>query len=116
MEDGSGLSHFNAVSPAQINSILIYMAGKSENREVFLYSLPSAGNGTIKSFSADSFPQNTLKAKSGSMTRVRCYAGYLHTESGKNIAFTVMFNHFSGTHSNLIKEIENLLVTIRKTI
>jgi serine-type D-Ala-D-Ala carboxypeptidase/endopeptidase (penicillin-binding protein 4) len=116
IEDGSGLSHFNAVSPAQINSILIYMAGKSENREVFLYSLPSAGNGTIKSFSADSFPQNTLKAKSGSMTRVRCYAGYLHTESGKNIAFTVMFNHFSGTHSNLINEIENLLVTIRKTI
>jgi D-alanyl-D-alanine carboxypeptidase/D-alanyl-D-alanine-endopeptidase (penicillin-binding protein 4) len=115
MEDGSGLSHFNAVSPAQINSILIYMEGKSENREAFFYSLPSAGNGTIKSFSADSFPQNTLKAKSGSMTRLRCYAGYLHADSGKNIAFTLMFNHFSGTHSNLIKEIENLLVTIRKT-
>lgn len=116
MEDGSGLSHFNAVSPAQINSILNYMEGKSENRKAFLYSLPSAGNGTIKSFGADSFPQNTLKAKSGSMTRVRCYAGYLNTDSGKNIAFTVMFNHFSGTHANLIKEIESLLVTIKKAI
>jgi D-alanyl-D-alanine carboxypeptidase len=41
MEDGSGLSHFNAVSPAQINSILIYMEGKSENREVFfIHYLP----------------------------------------------------------------------------
>jgi serine-type D-Ala-D-Ala carboxypeptidase/endopeptidase (penicillin-binding protein 4) len=115
MEDGSGLSHFNVISPAQINSILIYMAGISENREAFFNSLPSAGNGTIKSFSADSFPKNTLRAKSGSMTRVRCYSGYLQTESGKNIAFTVMFNHFSGTHLKLVKHIENLLFAIKKT-
>jgi len=116
MEDGSGLSHFNAVSPAQINSILIYMARKSENREAFMNSLPSAGNGTIKSFSADSFPQNSLKAKSGSMSRVRCYAGYLQTKSGKSITFSIMFNHFSGTQAKLIKEIENMLLTTEKTM
>ena len=116
MEDGSGLSHFNAISPAQINSILIFMERKSENREAFLNSLPSAGNGTIKSFSADSFPQNTLKAKSGSMTRVRCYSGYLQLDSGKRVAFSIMFNHFSGSSSKLINEIENLLLSIKKTM
>lgn len=116
MEDGSGLSHFNAVSPATMNSILIFMAGNVKNRDVFMNSLPSAGKGTLTSFNTSFFPQNTLLAKSGSMTRVRCYAGYLQTESGKNLAFTFMFNHFSSTHATLIKSVENLLVKIRKTM
>jgi D-alanyl-D-alanine carboxypeptidase/D-alanyl-D-alanine-endopeptidase (penicillin-binding protein 4) len=115
MEDGSGLSHFNAISPAQITSILVFMAQKSENREVFIKSLPNAGNGTLSGFSAEFFPGNSLKAKSGSMTRVRCYAGYLQSDSNKKIAFTIMFNNFSGSHSKLIKEIENLLFLIKKS-
>ena len=116
MEDGSGLSHFNAVSPAQINSILIFMAGKSENRESFFNSLPSAGKGTVKSFSPDSFPQNTLKAKSGSMTRVRCYSGYLQLDSGRRVAFSIMFNHFSGSSTKLSNEIKNLLLSTKKSM
>jgi D-alanyl-D-alanine carboxypeptidase/D-alanyl-D-alanine-endopeptidase (penicillin-binding protein 4) len=116
MEDGSGLSHFNAISPSQINSILYFMAQKSKNSEAFINSLPSPGNGTIKSFSAVSFPQNILKAKSGSMTRVRCYAGYLQLDAGKRVAFSIMFNHFSGQNSKLVKEIENLLLSIKKSM
>ena len=116
MEDGSGLSHFNAVSPAQINSILIFMAGKSENREVFINSLPTPGYGTLSSFNTELFPQNSLKAKSGSMTRVRCYAGFLELDSGKVVAFSIMFNHFSGQNSKLVKEIENLLLSIKKSM
>ncbi|HSO86540.1 MAG TPA: D-alanyl-D-alanine carboxypeptidase/D-alanyl-D-alanine-endopeptidase [Draconibacterium sp.] len=115
MEDGSGLSHFNAISSAQINSILVYMAQKSENSEVFLNSLPNAGNGTLSGYSTEFFPENSLKAKSGSMTRVRCYAGYINTEMKKEVAFTVMFNHFSGSHSKLTKEIENLLFALKKS-
>jgi D-alanyl-D-alanine carboxypeptidase/D-alanyl-D-alanine-endopeptidase (penicillin-binding protein 4) len=116
MEDGSGLSHFNAISPAQINSILIFMAQKSKNSEIFINSLPNAGSGTLSGFNTSFFPGNSLKAKSGSMTRVRCYAGYLHTDSDKKIAFTIMYNHFSGTHSKLTKEIENLLLTAKKSL
>lgn len=116
MEDGSGLSHYNAISPAQINAILFFMAQKSENSEIFINSLPNAGNGTLSGFGTEFFPGNSLKAKSGSMTRVRCYAGYLHTDSDKKIAFAIMFNHFSGLHSKLTKEIENLLLTARKTL
>ncbi len=115
MEDGSGLSHFNAISPNQIASILIFMAQESENKGAFINSLPNAGNGTLSGFSTELFPGNTLKAKSGSMTRVRCYAGFIKTNSGKEIAFSIMFNHFSGSSSKLVKEIENLLFTIKKS-
>ncbi len=116
MEDGSGLSHFNAISPAQLTSVLTYMAQKSVNRDVFLNSLPIAGEGTLSGFDSGIFPGKTLRAKSGSMTRVRCYTGYLLTDSGKTIVFSFMFNHFSGTNSKLSKEIENFLCVLKKTI
>ena len=116
MEDGSGLSHFNAISPSQINSILFFMAKNSKNSEAFFNSLPNAGNGTLSGFSTEFFPNNTIKAKSGSMTRVRCYAGYIQADSDKKCAFTIMFNHFSGSHSKLTKEIENLLLTAKKSL
>jgi len=109
MEDGSGLSHFNAVSPAFFTAVLSYMAIISPNKKVFLNSLPGAGEGTLSKFSPQKFPGNTLNAKSGSMTRVRCYGGYLKLDSGKTVAFSVMVNHFSGEHSKLIGEIEDLL-------
>lgn len=110
MEDGSGLSHFNAASPRFFTQLLCYMA----TNEAFVNTLPIAGEGTLDRFNTDWFPNNTLKAKSGSMTRVRCYAGYLICNSGKVLAFSFMCNHFSGTHSALRREIEKLLAGIKE--
>jgi len=106
MEDGSGLSHFNLVSPEFFTGLL----QKMKNNTSFLNSLPGAGEGTLHQFSKQNFPNNSLKAKSGSMTRVRCYAGYLDLNSGEKVAFSIMFNNFSGSHLKLTKEIEKLLL------
>jgi len=114
MEDGSGLSHFNAVSPQIFTSVLEYMYHSSDSFTTFYQSLPSAGDGTLSGFDASVFSENELRAKSGSMTRVRCYTGYLNSDSGKELAFSFMFNQFSGTHSKLISEIENLLAQLKK--
>lgn len=108
MEDGSGLSRFNAVSPAFFVSLLQYMA----SNEAFVQSLPTAGEGTLTRFSTQLFPGNRLRAKSGSMTRVRCYAGYLTRTNGERLAFSIMFNNFSGSHSSLIDEIQQLLSSL----
>ena len=115
MEDGSGLSHFNAVSPLFFTAVLNYMAKASSNKKAFLNSLPEAGKGTLSRFNPQLFPGSTLKAKSGSMTRVCCYAGYLKLDSGKTVAFSIMVNHFSGGHSELIGEIEKLLVVFKES-
>lgn len=109
VEDGSGLSHFNAVSPDFFTEILYQM----KDNQSFIQSLPAAGQGTIYQFKPENFRENELKTKSGSMTRVRCYAGYLTTNSGQNLAFSIMVNHFSGSHSILIENIQNLLVEIK---
>lgn len=115
MEDGSGLSHFNAVSPKFFTDVLNFMANKSSNKKAFLNSLPTAGKGTLSRFNSNLFPQNTLKAKSGSMTRTRCYSGYLKLDSGKRVSFSIMVNHFSGSHSKLVGEIEKLLVVYKES-
>ncbi|WP_347841223.1 D-alanyl-D-alanine carboxypeptidase/D-alanyl-D-alanine-endopeptidase [uncultured Draconibacterium sp.] len=105
IEDGSGLSHFNAVSPAFFTSFLLYMA----SNKAFVSSLPVAGEGTLSRFDKSKFPGMTLQAKSGSMTRVRCYSGYLTTANNNSLVFSLMFNHFAGSHSTLITEVESLL-------
>ena len=110
MEDGSGLSHFNAVSPAFFTRFLIRMA----SNDAFVESLPVAGEGTFKRFDTKQLSGKTLQAKSGSMTRVRCYSGYLTTDKGHKLVFSFMFNHFGGSHSALIKEIEQLFIQLKQ--
>jgi D-alanyl-D-alanine carboxypeptidase/D-alanyl-D-alanine-endopeptidase (penicillin-binding protein 4) len=112
IEDGSGLSHFNAVSPQFFTAVLNYM-NASSNKKQFSNSLPSAGKGTLSRFNSQLFPENSLKAKSGSMTRVRCYSGYLKLDSGKKVSFSIMVNHFSGSHTKLVGEIEKLLIELK---
>jgi D-alanyl-D-alanine carboxypeptidase/D-alanyl-D-alanine-endopeptidase (penicillin-binding protein 4) len=114
MEDGSGLSHFNVVTPSFLNEVLKYMY-HSKNSESFIKSLPSAGEGTLSSFSNTTFPENTLRAKSGSMTRVRCYSGYITCDSGRILIFSIMVNHFAGIHSQLRSGIEHLLLFVKKS-
>ncbi len=116
MEDGSGLSPFNAVSPELFTEVLHYMATESLQKTAFINSLAEAGQGTLVFFDPEVFPGNTLKAKSGSMTRVRCYAGFLKLRSGKKAVFCIMFNHFSGSQYKLVDEIENLLHRINSTL
>lgn len=105
MEDGSGLSHFNAVSPEFFTCFLAAIYSNAS----FLSSLPQAGEGTLASFSTELLPGAALKGKSGSMTRVRCYAGYVKTKNGKTLAFAFMVNHFSGLHSSIKEWMEKLL-------
>jgi len=108
LEDGSGLSRFTAVTARQLNDLLLYM-DRSENAGAFRSGLPVAGAGTLRSFRTVDFPGSTLRAKSGSMTRVRAYAGYLVCQSGREVAFSVMVNNFSGPQSEVFRSVERFL-------
>ncbi len=114
MNDGSGLSRFNAITASQIVSVLNYMKTKSAYTADFYQSLPAAGDGTLSKFSQQDFPNECLRAKSGSMTRVRSYAGYLTTISGRQLSFAIMLNNFSLSLKEASKKIEELLVELRK--
>ncbi len=114
MNDGSGLSRFNAITASQLVFILNYMKTRSKYSGEFFDSLASPGNGTLSVFKSADFPDNCLHAKSGSMTRVRCYAGYLTTISGRQLSFVFMLNNFSCSQTEAIRKIEEALIELRK--
>jgi D-alanyl-D-alanine carboxypeptidase/D-alanyl-D-alanine-endopeptidase (penicillin-binding protein 4) len=114
MNDGSGLSRFNAVTASQMVSILNYMKTQSKYSADFYQSLAATGNGTLTAFSTEDFPNQCLRAKSGSMTRVRCYAGYLTAISGRQLSFAILLNNFSCSMSEATRKIQKLLVELRK--
>ncbi len=113
MFDGSGLSRFNAVSSKQLVEVLKFMKNESKNYNSFYNSLPIAGkSGSLTSMYKGTYAENNLHAKSGYMTGVRSYAGYVKSKSSKEIAFAIIVNNYTSNPSIIKAKIEQLLVKL----
>jgi len=107
--DGSGLSRSNGICPRTLAEVLRYMF-LSENRDLFFNSLPVAGqSGTLQSAFKGSKLENNLRAKTGSMTRVRSMAGIFTNQKGKKLIFAVITNNFAGLQAEAGRSIEDFL-------
>jgi D-alanyl-D-alanine carboxypeptidase (penicillin-binding protein 4) len=107
MVDGSGLSRYNLLSPQLVVNLLKYMYS-----ETFLTSLPMAGvDGTLKNRMKGTPLEGNLKAKTGTMSGVSALSGYITTESGDVIAFSIMINNYAKS-SKPIKIIEDEIAEI----
>ena len=84
IEDGSGLSRLNTVSPAFLASFLRAMT-RSKGFDAFLASLPKPGEGTLNTLlpKLPADKKDRIRIKSGSMDGVLCYSGYILDEEGK---------------------------------
>jgi len=110
IEEGSGLSPLDAINAKAMAGLLLYMKNRSKYFGEFYSSLPEAGKeGTLKNHFTDPMFDNRMRAKSGSMTRVRSYAGYLTTLSGQELIFCIIVNNFSGPYQVIISHIEEIL-------
>lgn len=110
IEDGSGLSPLNAITARSVAEILHFMKTEGKHFSEYYSSLPDAGKeGTLKNRFTDPVFDSNLRAKSGSMTRVRSYAGYFRSQSGKDMIFCIIVNNFEGTHNRIIAYIEDIL-------
>jgi D-alanyl-D-alanine carboxypeptidase/D-alanyl-D-alanine-endopeptidase (penicillin-binding protein 4) len=104
--DGSGLSRNNGVSAYHFTQLLKSMK-TSAHFEEFKKTLPVAGkSGTLSSVCKGQQASGRLFAKSGTMTRIKSYAGYVESESGKTIAFAIIVNNYSSSSSTLVKKME----------
>jgi len=110
MEDGSGLSPLDAVSSEGMVNLLFHMKNRGKYFTDFYASLPGAGKeGTLKNYFRDQVFDFNLKAKSGSMTRVRSYAGYFRALSGKEMIFCIIINNYTGSPQKISAGIEAIL-------
>jgi PBP4 family serine-type D-alanyl-D-alanine carboxypeptidase len=94
MDDGSGLSRKNRVTTRLLSDLLLAMH-KGEHAEVFRNSLSIAGvDGTGASRFKDT--PNRVFAKTGYIGGVRSYSGYVKTDSGKWLIFSIIYNDIPG--------------------
>lgn len=114
IEDGSGLSRQNSISPAAFCSFLSAMMS-SPDFGYFAESLPyPGGNGTL-AYTMREYPESSrqrIRMKSGSMTGVRCYCGYIIPKEGcreDTIVFAVMVNSYFGSSSRLQNFLDRLI-------
>ena len=111
--DGCGLAAQNAYSAHFLNQILVHMR-KSPNWDDFYQSLPRAGReGTVGSFLYKTKLQDIARLKSGSLSGVQCYSGYI-MHGDKEYAVTVMVNNFTCKRKDVKKQIEEWLLDIVK--
>ena len=105
--DGCGLSRFNLVTAAFMVDFLVYFKNRSPYSDIFYNSLPLAGkDGTMEVYGRKSSIAGKVRAKTGSMSRIKNLAGYIETRSGKILAFAFIANNqcCSSSKVKLIQE------------
>ncbi len=107
--DGCGISRYNAITSRQLVFILQYMR-KSAYSDAFYNSLPLAGvTGTLRKWFNDTPAQGNLRAKTGTMSRVKSLAGYMHTKTRKTIVFSIILNNFNTSQAEVKQKLEKFI-------
>lgn len=109
ISDGSGLAPSNKVSAAFVGDLLAYMATQSRSAEAFNASLPQAGlEGSVRNFLKGTTLQGKARLKSGGITGVRSYAGYIRIDN-KTYAIAVFSNNYACSMGQMTRALEQLL-------
>ena len=102
MLDGSGLSPVNSVSSYNLAKAM----------QIFLTNKKIAGDLKSSIRVSSRIGNGQLRAKSGSMERVRSYTGFATTKSGRLVSFSIIANNFMGKSSEIRRKMEKLMLAI----
>lgn len=109
LNDGSGLSRRNLVTPRAIISLLV----KSQYLPFaysFINSLSVAGfDGTLRKRMKKTSAENNLYAKTGTLRNASGLSGFISTQDGEFVAFALVFNGYS---VYTYKQVEDKIATI----
>ena len=96
VQDGSGLSRSDLLSPAGLVELLVFMDRHRHGR-VFRESLAIAGvDGTLEKRMRGSPAAGRIRAKTGTLRQVNALAGYAEAGGGERLAFAIVVNHYAG--------------------
>lgn len=109
--DGSGLSRMNLFSPQDF-VILLQKMEKEFGMPRLRNILATGGQGTLRNYyRSDS---SYIFAKTGTLRGVVALSGYLITEKGKTLIFSVLVNNHNGSAVAIRRKVEAFLQEIRK--
>jgi len=110
--DGSGLSRYNLVTPADLVSLLEMIYTEVGDRKRLFALLPAGGKtGTLK----NAYPktdQPYVFGKTGSLSNVYNQSGYLVTKKGRIYIFSFMNNNFVDPTSEVRKAMAGLMTEL----
>jgi D-alanyl-D-alanine carboxypeptidase/D-alanyl-D-alanine-endopeptidase (penicillin-binding protein 4) len=106
IQDGSGLSRKDLVTPQAMVKLLAHM-NEHEEREAFMASLPSGGeNNTTLDYRLH---RTNVKAKTGSLSFVRALSGYTRRPNGNRVAFALFANNYTGPSYQISRTIDDIV-------
>lgn len=130
--DGSGLSHFNFLTPEMLIAFLKYARKKPSLYEVFYPSLAIAGvDGTISTRMKTGPAYQNVHAKTGTLNGVITLSGYCTAANGHELLFSIMLNNTRGsaaardfqddlctilTHDENVMKIKRKATPVRRTV
>jgi serine-type D-Ala-D-Ala carboxypeptidase/endopeptidase (penicillin-binding protein 4) len=110
--DGSGVSRYNLIRPAQLAEVLLYIHTHKKLYRVIYPALPISGkDGTLQWRTRKTHAKGRVHAKTGTMTGVSALAGYVTRQDGHQLAFSIMMNGWVGKLKKW-RAAENHLLTI----
>jgi D-alanyl-D-alanine carboxypeptidase/D-alanyl-D-alanine-endopeptidase (penicillin-binding protein 4) len=120
LADGSGLSRWDNIAPAEITDLLI--AARSRPWFATWYdTLPIAGNpdrmvgGTLRNRMRGTPAANNVHAKTGTLTGASALSGYVTDADGEPLVFSIIFNNYlSGAPTDLQDAIAIVLATFSR--
>ena len=115
--DASGLSRQNLVSPQTLVKLLRAMSQLSDGQTGNSYrqSLALAGtNGTLKRRFVNTSLQGNLAAKTGTLTGVGALSGYLTTQQGEALVFSILVNNSELKHREIRAAIDEIITVLNQ--
>ncbi|HSZ59058.1 MAG TPA: D-alanyl-D-alanine carboxypeptidase/D-alanyl-D-alanine-endopeptidase [Tepidisphaeraceae bacterium] len=110
LDDGSGLSKQNLISPHALARVLEYDFN-SKNHDAFLASLSVSGvDGTLEERFRGTDLRRRVIGKSGFVEGVSCLSGLLHARDGQWYAFSIMMNGIPYKSNTLAKTLQEKIV------
>jgi serine-type D-Ala-D-Ala carboxypeptidase/endopeptidase (penicillin-binding protein 4) len=94
LNDGSGLSRGDMVTPEATVQLLTYMR-RHRYATAFRDALPIAGvDGTLRNRLKGTPAENNLRAKTGTLSTATSLSGYVTTAAGEELVFSIIVNNY----------------------
>lgn len=112
MDDGSGLSRNDLVSPQLITRLLFFMY-HSDDRDAWISMLPRGGqDGTLSRRLCCTVEASRIHAKTGTLARSIALSGYADSKTRGWLAFSIVVNNFDAAASEIQSWVDKIAMTL----
>jgi serine-type D-Ala-D-Ala carboxypeptidase/endopeptidase (penicillin-binding protein 4) len=116
LDDGSGLSAANLVSPLAFTGILRFIR-HHPHYPAFEAGLPQSGNtGSLRHRFVGTLLEGRVRAKTGSIARVNTISGYFELTNGRVYTFSVQMNHHALPGRLALPQLDSVVVAMARAV